>query len=91
MVSVWEVNFGCVLMVCRRCCRRQPHDGKTFDRESRAQFRPGVFFCGHHVESLSAAFVSCLVSKQAVEFTSRYNVSANYTFSSFASTLVYAE
>jgi len=44
MVSVWEVNFGCVLMVCRRCCRRQPHDGKTFDRESRAQFRPGVFF-----------------------------------------------
>ena len=44
MVSVWEVNFACVLMGCRRCCRRQAHNGKTFDRESRTQFRPGVFF-----------------------------------------------
>lgn len=44
MVSVWEVNFACVLMVCRRCCRRQPHNEKAFDRESRTQFRPGVFF-----------------------------------------------
>ena len=45
--KIWLV-FGRLILVASfnglSCCRRQPHDGKTFDRESRTQFRPGVFF-----------------------------------------------